>query len=160
LRTPNVSVLQLDPDRPDDFENAGGPFDTVLCVNVLEYAADPGMVIECAGRVLKPGGSMVVLTPQSPALYGSLDRTLGHRRRFSRTELQALLDKHGFAIKRIYQLNKIGTPGWWLYGKVLRRKHIGKLMLKIFDKTVWFWRWVEGLMPWPGLSLVVVANKE
>jgi len=160
LRTPNVSVLPLDPDRPDDFENAGGPFDTVLCVNVLEYAADPGMVIECAGRVLKPGGSMVVLTPQSPALYGSLDRTLGHRRRFSRTELQALLDKHGFAIKRIYQLNKIGTPGWWLYGKVLRRKHIGKLMLKIFDKTVWFWRWVEGLMPWPGLSLVVVANKE
>src|ERR1017187_1408673 len=48
LRTPNVSVLQLDPDRPEDFENAGGPFDTVLCVNVLEYAADPAKLIDSA----------------------------------------------------------------------------------------------------------------
>jgi hypothetical protein len=69
------------------------------------------------------------------------------------------LEKHGFAVQRIYQLNKIGTPGWWLYGKVLRRKHIGKVMLKIFDKTVWFWRRADGLMPWPGLSLVVVGTK-
>jgi glycosyltransferase involved in cell wall biosynthesis len=160
LRTPNVSVLQLDPDRPEDFENAGGPFDTVLCVNVLEYAADPGTVIESAARVLNPGGCIIVLAPQSPALFGSLDRTLGHRRRFSRGELRALLDKHDFAVHRIYQLNKIGTPGWWLYGKVLRRKHISKVMLKIFDKTVWFWRRVDSLMPWPGLSLIVVAKRE
>jgi glycosyltransferase involved in cell wall biosynthesis len=159
LRAPNVSVLQLDPDRPRDFESAGAPFDTVLCVNVLEYAADPGMVIESAAGILKPGGSLIVLTPQSPALFGSLDRTLGHRRRFSRVELRALLEKHGFAVQRMSQLNKIGTPGWWLYGKVLRRGHISKVMLKIFDKTVWFWRRVDGLMPWPGLSLVVVARK-
>src|SRR5580692_11200140 len=30
LRTPNVSIRQLDPDQPGDFANAGGPFDTVL----------------------------------------------------------------------------------------------------------------------------------
>jgi hypothetical protein len=71
-----------------------------------------------------------------------------------------LLEKHGFAVERMYQLNRIGTPGWWLYGKVLRRGRISKLMLKIFDKTVWFWRRVDGLMPWPGLSLIVVASKE
>src|ERR1700676_4624180 len=53
LRTPNVSVRQLDPDRREDFEKAGGPFDTVLCVNVLEYAADPGELIESAAMVLK-----------------------------------------------------------------------------------------------------------
>src|SRR5579872_7342207 len=46
LRTPNVSVRQLDPDRQEDFEKAGGPFDTVLGVNVLEYVADPGDLIE------------------------------------------------------------------------------------------------------------------
>ncbi len=50
LRTPNVSVLKLDPERPEDFAEAGGPFDTVLCVNVLEYAADPGALIESANR--------------------------------------------------------------------------------------------------------------
>src|ERR1700674_1751959 len=78
LRTPNVSVLKLDPERTEDFAEAGGPFDTVLCVNVLEYAADPEALIESANRVLKSGGSLVLLAPQGPALYGSLDRTLGH----------------------------------------------------------------------------------
>ncbi len=160
LRTPNVAVLQLDPDRPEDYEHAGGPFDTVLCVNVLEYVTDPGATITSAATVLKPGGSIIVLAPQGPELYGSLDTTLGHRRRFSKADLRTLLEQRGFAVQRIYQLNKIGTPGWWLSGRVLRRKHISKVMLKIFDKTVWFWRRVDGLLPWRGLSLIVVARKD
>ena len=160
LRTPNVSVLNLDPERPEDFEIAPGPFDTVLCVNVLEYVKDPAAVVESAWGVLKPGGSMIVLAPQGPALFGSLDKTLGHWRRFSKPELRALLEQRGFTVKRIYQLNKIGTPAWWLYGKLLRRKQINKLMLKLFDKTVWFWRRADGLLPWRGLTLAVVAARK
>jgi hypothetical protein len=38
-------------------------------------------------------------------------------------------------------------------------RNINKLVLKIFDKTVWIWRRLDGLMPWPGLSLIVVARK-
>ena len=159
LRTPNVSVLQLDPDRSEDFDNAGGPFDTVLCVNVLEYAADPGALIGSVSRILKPGGSMIILVPQGPGLFSSLDVKLGYKRRFSRAELQTLLEKHGLALEGLYQLNKIGTLGWWLFGKVLHRGRISKVMLKIFDKTVWFWRSVDRLLPWPGLSLVVTASK-
>jgi hypothetical protein len=116
-------------------------------------------VIASAAGILKAGGSIIILAPQSPALFGSLDQTLGHRRRFSRADLEALLDKHGFAVQQIYQLNKIGTAGWWLYGKVLRRGRISKVMLKLFDKTVWFWRLIDGALPWQGLSLVVVARK-
>jgi glycosyltransferase involved in cell wall biosynthesis len=160
LRTPNVSVLHLDPERPADFVEAGGPFDTILCVNVLEYAADPRALIESANRALKPGGSLILLAPQSPALYGSLDKTLGHLRRFSKSELSMILEKHGFRVQRIVSLNKISTPAWWLYGKVLRRGRISKVMLKIFDKTVWIWRRVDGLLPWRGLSLIAVATKE
>jgi SAM-dependent methyltransferase len=146
LRTPNVSVLQLDPDRPEDFENAGGPFDTVLCVNVLEYAADPAKLIESAGGILKPGGRIIVLVPQSPALFSSLDTKLGYQRRFSRR-----------GSGRCW--TNTDLRWWWLFGKVLRRGRISKVMLKIFDKTVWFWRRVDGLLPWPGLSLVIVARK-
>jgi SAM-dependent methyltransferase len=146
LRTPNVSVLQLDPDRPEDFENAGGPFDTVLCVNVLEYAADPAKLIESAGGILKPGGRIIVLVPQSPALFSSLDTKLGYQRRFSRR-----------GSGRCWKNTDLRW--WWLFGKVLRRGRISKVMLKIFDKTVWFWRRVDGLLPWPGLSLVIVAGK-
>src|SRR5579872_3870083 len=124
LRTPNVSVLKLDPDKPEDFRNAGGLFDTVLCLNVLEYVADPAEVLDSIAGVLKPTGSAIILAPQSRALYGSLDKTLGHRRRFSIEDLRLLLERRGFKVSRTYQLNKIGTPAWWLYGKILRRRHI------------------------------------
>ena len=36
LRTPNVTVCQLDPEDPADFERWTGQFETALCVNVLE----------------------------------------------------------------------------------------------------------------------------
>ena len=159
LRTPNVSVLKLDPERPSDFRNVDEAFDTVLCLNVLEYVADPEAVIELAAGLLKPEGSLVALAPQGQALFGSLDKTLGHRRRFSRAGLCASLEKRGFVVSQTYQLNKIGTPGWWLYGKILRRKRINKLMLKLFDKTVWIWRRIDALLPWRGLSLIVLAKK-
>jgi hypothetical protein len=29
----------------------------------------------------------------------------------------------------------------------------------LFDKTLWFWRWIESLLPWRGLSLIVIAVK-
>jgi glycosyltransferase involved in cell wall biosynthesis len=160
LRTPNVSVLKLDPGRPEDFLDAGGPFDTVLLVNVVEYVEDVGGLIASVGSVLRPGGSVIVLAPQGTALFGTLDRTLGHRQRFRKAELCGLLEKHGFEVRRTYQLNKIGTPGWWLFGKVLRRQRINKLTLKIFDKTVWIWRRLDAVLPWRGLSLIVVAAKD
>ena len=160
LRTPNVAVLQLDPECPSDYERAGGPFDTVLCINVLEYVKDPAVVIQAAAGVLKPGGSLVVLAPQSQALFGTLDQALGHRRRFSEAQLRALFEQHGLAVRDIRHLNKIATLGWWFYGRVLRMSRINKFMLKIFDKTVWIWRHLDGVVPLPGLSLVAVATKQ
>jgi SAM-dependent methyltransferase len=159
LRTPNVSVLQLDPECPDDYARAEGPFDTVLCVNVLEYVEDPASVIRSAAGVLNPGGSIIVLAPQSQALFGTLDQALGHRRRFSQAQLRALLEQNGLSVQSMQQLNKIGAVGWWLFGNLLRRKRISKVMLKIFDKTVWFWRHFDSVLPWPGLTLVAVATK-
>jgi SAM-dependent methyltransferase len=160
LRTPNVQVLALDPERAEDFQKAGGPFDTVLCVNVLEYLDHPEMAVRAAVDVLKPGGSMVVLAPQGPALYGTLDKTLGQRRRFSRAGLRAFLEQTGLRVKEMRQINKIGTPGWWLFGKVLRRDHLNKPVLKVFDKSIWIWRRIDPLLPWRGLSLIAVASKE
>jgi glycosyltransferase involved in cell wall biosynthesis len=156
LRTPNVRVQRIDPEEPADFD---GAFDTVLCLNVLEYVNDPRVTIESIRRCLNPGGTLVVLAPQHSSLYGALDRSMGHKRRFERQQLEQLLTAAGFQVQRAYSLNKIGTPPWWIYSKLLRRVHINKLTLKAFDKTVWLWRRIDGLLPWAGLSLVLVARK-
>jgi glycosyltransferase involved in cell wall biosynthesis/2-polyprenyl-3-methyl-5-hydroxy-6-metoxy-1,4-benzoquinol methylase len=160
LRTPSVSVCRLDPENPDDYKQWSDQFDTALCVNVLESAESPALVLQSLRGCVKAGGNLIVLVPQGPGLYGSLDRAMGHKHRFSSIQMQEMLTVAGFHVERLHQLNKIGTMSWWLYGKVLGRKRISKVALKLFDKTVWFWRRVDGLMPWRGLSLIAIARRD
>ncbi len=126
---------------------------------MLELVDDPQMVLALLGDCLAPKGNLIVLVPQGKGLFSPLDETLGHKRRFSEVELAQLLGATGFEIQKLYQVNKIGALSWWFFGKVLKRKRIHRVGLKLFDKTVWFWRRVDGLLPWSGLSLVAVAKR-
>jgi glycosyltransferase involved in cell wall biosynthesis len=159
LRTPNVQVARADPNNDADFEPWRNSFETALCLNILEFADNPVAVIRSLYSVLVPGGSMIVLVPQAPGLFGSIDQTLGHKRRFGRDEIRSLLEAEGFAVEQLSELNRVGKPAWWIYGKALGRTHISKITLKLFDKTVWLWRRVDALFPWTGLSLIMVARK-
>ena len=159
LRTPNVCVRKIDPECPGDFDGLAETFDTALCVNVLEYVADPAATLDNLRKTLKSGGRLIVLVPQSPGLYGTLDRTMGHQRRFSRGSALQLLKHTGFTIEQTKSLNKISALSWWLYSRVLGSSSINKFSLKLFDKTVWIWRRLDPLLPWRALSLILVARK-
>jgi SAM-dependent methyltransferase len=159
LRTPSVEIRELNPASGADYESLEDSFDTVLCVNVLEYLEEPDVTLAAARRCLKPGGRLLLLAPQGRSLFGSLDRTLGHKQRFSKADLRTMLEAAGFTLERSHHLNKIATPAWWVHSRLLRKRYIGKPMLKLFDKSVWFWKTVDPLLPWPGLTAVVVARK-
>jgi glycosyltransferase involved in cell wall biosynthesis len=159
LRTPNVAVQRLDPEMSDDLAGLENCFDTVLCLNVLERLPDPVSVLNGLRGTLKPGGVLVILAPNVPGLYGTLDRGLGHRLRYSRSSAQQLVEAAGFSMESAVSFNKVAALPWWAYSKILGSGNISKLVLKIFDKSVWLWRRLDVLMPWPGLSLLVVARK-
>ena len=159
LRTPNVSVMSLDPDDPHAFEALSQSTESALCLNVLEYAKNPAETLAGLRSTLLPGGVMLILVPQGKSLFCSVDETLGHKRRFDLSEIRDMLTSAGLAPVQVHQLNKAGRPAWWFYGKVLGRKQISKVTLKAFDKTVWLWKRIEGIFPWGGLSLIVVARR-
>jgi glycosyltransferase involved in cell wall biosynthesis len=159
LRTPNVAVQRLDPESPDGFAALESSFDTVLCINVLEQIEDPTGVVARLHSVLKPGGKLVVLVPNKPALFGTLDKTLGHKRRYDARPAKAFLESAGFEVQSNEHFNKAGAPPWWIYSRLLHSRRISKLTLKIFDKTVWVWRRLDWLLPWSGLTLMLVARK-
>ncbi len=159
LRTPNVCVRALDPGCTDDLARVDGKFDTLLCLNVLEYLDDPRCSLAALRENVKIGGRIIVLAPHGPGLMGRIDRTLGHRRRYSREELAALLQENGFRVERMRHFNKAGALAWWMFGNVFGRNSISKVTLKLFDKTVWWWRRVDPLLPWHGLSLVAIATR-
>lgn len=157
LRTPNVEVRETGIEDAGRFDTSE-PVDTVLCLNVLEYVDDPRVALATAFASLAPGGTLIVLVPAGSALYGSIDRSLGYRRRFDPNELAALLNSVGFQTVRSLPFNKIGTPPWWLYSR-MKRDRIHRLTLKIYDKTVWLWRRIDGVLPWRGLSSIVIAKR-
>lgn len=159
LHRPYLDVRKIDLADPADFAGLAGSYDTVVCLNVLEHVQDEAGALANMRTALAPGGRAVILVPQNPKLYGTLDEVLEHVRRYTRPSLEDALRKAGFEIERIYDFNRATTPGWWWNGKVLRRRHFGRVQLKLFNSTVWLLRRIDGLFPWHGVSLVAVARR-
>jgi len=159
LRTPHVEVRKLDPDSTSDFAELTEQFDTVLCLNVLEYQEHPEEIVRNATHSLQRGGKLLILVPQVPSLFGSLDRRLGHRRRFTVEQIRQLMEQAGLDAVETVQLNKIATPFWLISSRILLTRQPSKLSLKLFDKSVWLWKNLDWILPWRGLSLVAIGRK-
>jgi glycosyltransferase involved in cell wall biosynthesis len=159
LRTPNVTVCRIDPETPEDFEPWREQFESALCVNLLEVVDNPKAVLASLASCVKPGGAMIVLVPQGHWLFGTLDRGMGIKRRFSAAEMCEMLQALGFGVQKECQINKIGALGWWFSSRILGRGHISRPALKLWDKSVWLLRRIDGILPWRGLSVAVVARR-
>jgi SAM-dependent methyltransferase len=156
---PRVRVERVDAAQAGDFEALNGAIDSVVCLNVIEHVEDDRAVFQNLHDVLEPGGRAVVLVPQGRGLYGSLDEVLGHHRRYTRAELEAGMREAGFELERVFEFNRVTRPGWWVNGKVLRRRSFGRFQLAVFDRLVWLWKVLEGVLPWGGVSLIAVGRK-
>ncbi len=134
-------------------------FDTAISQNVVEHVDDaPGFLRNVFG-VLAPGGRAIVLVPQGGWLYGTLDKALGHRLRYSRKKLAALGREAGFELERMVLFNRAGVPAWWLNGKILRRRTFGLWQVKALNGLTPLFRLVDRWLPWPSLSLIAILRK-
>ena len=156
---PYLRVRHIDAGLSGDFTGLEEKFDTALMVNVLEHVPDEQVALHNLRSSLIPGGRAVILVPQHPALYGALDEALEHRERYTRKSLQEGLERAGFRVERIFDFNRFSVPGWWLNGKILRRKKFSRAQLKVLQITMPALRRMDGALPWGGLSLIAVATK-
>lgn len=156
---PYMDVCRVDLSRTDDFATLQQQYDTVIAINLLEHMADEGNALRNIRAALMPGGRALILVPQNPRLYGSLDAVLGHHRRYTPEQLRAALVAHGFTVEQLFDFNRITTPGWWLNGQVLQRRHFGRVQLRIVDHLAWLFRLLEPVLPWHGASLIAVAQR-
>jgi SAM-dependent methyltransferase len=75
---------------PDNSIGALGLFD------VIEHIEDPHLLLNEARRVLRPQGLLVITAPALSWLWSDIDDFSGHFRRYSRRDLDTLLDATGF----------------------------------------------------------------
>lgn len=83
-------------------------FDFIYSLNVLEHIDDDLDALSCWFGLLKPGGRILVYVPAFQLLYSSMDRKVGHFRRYKKNELIAKAKMAGFQIVYAKYVDSIG----------------------------------------------------
>jgi SAM-dependent methyltransferase len=135
--------------------------ESVVLSNVLEHIEDDHQAVRNFHEVLVPGGKLLVLVPALPALFGELDRSVGHYRRYTPSTLREALTRNGFLVESLEWMNLMAIPGWYVNGKLLRRRNIPGLQLRLFDQLMPYLARLESHVRLPvGMSLFAVARRQ
>jgi len=73
--------------------------------------------------------------------------------------LREVAEDAGFVVRDIFEFNRIGTPAWFLNGKILRRDTFGLFQIWMLDLLTPLFRRIDWLLPFPGLSLIAVLER-
>jgi SAM-dependent methyltransferase len=136
--------------------------DAVVSSNVLEHLADDVGCLRRLHEALRPGGALAVYVPARSELFGALDESVGHLRRYTRHTLRSRLEEAGFFVQWVRYGNLAGVLPWLVSGRLLRRRAIESQSLKLFD------RWIvpvssrlEALLRVPyGLNVAALARRQ
>jgi SAM-dependent methyltransferase len=110
--------------------------DTCVCLNVLEHIDDDRQALDNMASALDPGGVIILIVPAFEALYGAIDRNLGHYRRYRTGSLRRLAATAGLRVRKAHYMNSIGFFGWWANARILRREAQSEGQIEFFDRRV------------------------
>jgi glycosyltransferase involved in cell wall biosynthesis/phospholipid N-methyltransferase len=155
---PYLRVTYCDVTAAESFPKVDGGFDTVICLNVIEHVDDDRAALRNIRGVLGPGGRAIVLVPQGPGNFGTLDGVLGHKRRYTRETLAGLAESCGMKVAEMIPFNRTGSAAWFLNGKLLRRQKFGLGQILALNALTPLLRRVDALLPLPPLSLIAILE--
>lgn len=142
-----------------DLPSGDTGFDAAVCMNVLEHIPDDTAALRSFRERLAPGGRLLILVPAHPFLFGATDDAVDHQRRYSSSDLRSKLASAGFEIVELRHVNPIGTIGWLVSSRLLRRRLIPSGPLALYDRLVPVFRALDALRLPVGLSLWAVARR-
>jgi 2-polyprenyl-3-methyl-5-hydroxy-6-metoxy-1,4-benzoquinol methylase len=93
-----------------DVYSAPKPFDVITLLDVIEHTDDDLDILRRARSLLKDGGHVLITVPAYQWLWSVHDEVNHHRRRYTRTRLEDVVTKAGFAIEHMSYFNAILFP--------------------------------------------------
>ena len=148
----NCSTLDLEGER----------FDSVVYVNVMEHIEDHLGELRRGLSLLRPGGSLGLVIPAMPSLYGSLDLKSGHFRRYRRRRLIELVEAAGFEVVTVRHFDAAGVVPYWLSIRLGAMRALSPASARLFDTVlVPMSMAVDAVAPWLpfGKNLLVHARR-
>ena len=110
-------------------------FDVVLALDVLEHLDDDATALAEAGRLLKPGGTLVVTVPALPSLWGAQDVVSHHRRRYTKRTMRALFARAGLPAPALTYFNTLLLPPLAAVRWLARARGPSTAQLSDFEKN-------------------------
>ena len=156
---PHVQVGQFDLTSAAPAELRAQPFDTVVCLNVLEHIEDDHFALTQMRDVLAPGGTLALLVPAHQFLYGEFDRAVGHFRRYEKRALANRLAAAGFVVREMKFFSLLAALPWLINGRILKRGYLPAGQANLANKLVPLLRLEKLIGPPCGLSLIAIAQK-
>jgi SAM-dependent methyltransferase len=154
----NVQTGAFDLTREAPAEMRKEKFDSVVCLNVLEHIEDDRFALSQIGSVLSPGGTLALLVPAHPFLFGEFDRAVGHFRRYSRSQLKGLLEECGYKVQSLRFFSMAATLPWLINGRLLKRGFLPEGQTDLANRLVPFLKFERFIGPPFGLSLIAIAH--
>jgi SAM-dependent methyltransferase len=127
-------VARYDLDAEPSPVIAARRYDAIVAVNVIEHIRDDHALVRRLADLLKPGGKLAVYVPACPAVYGTLDKALGHHRRYTPDSLTALLAGAGLRVEPPRYMNILGLLGWTLNGRLFKRHQLSPRQIAVFER--------------------------
>jgi len=150
----------VDPNFEIKYSKLLGTYDSVFALNVVEHIKDDQLAISNAKKLLKPNGKLIILVPAFQSLYNSFDTALEHFRRYTKKSLNKLISSE-LDVSHSQYFNAFGMLGWFVSGKVLKKKTIPIKQMKIYDKLLFIAKTIDiCVFNQIGLSVISVGIKK
>jgi SAM-dependent methyltransferase len=152
-----VEKFDLTAKAPDAF--IADPFDSIVCLNVLEHIEDDLFALAQMRDSLASSGKLALLVPAHRLLYGAFDRAIGHFCRYEKHELAGKLEKTGFAVREMKFFSLVAALPWLINGRLLKRDYIPTGQANLANLLVPLLKLERLIGPPCGLSLIAIAQK-
>ena len=112
-------------------------FDFIYALNVLEHIKNDISSVKNWVRYLKPGGLILIYVPAFQVLFSSMDKKVGHFRRYRKSELESIAGHLNLSIVELKYADSLGFFISLVY-KFIGDKDggINPGALKIYDKFI------------------------
>jgi SAM-dependent methyltransferase len=135
-------------------------FDTIFYINVLEHIKEEYQELAFARATLKNDGYICIFVPALTWLYSNFDASIGHFRRYNKSQLMKLMNDTGFEVVRLLYLDFVGIIPWYILFVLLRKEPHGKLVSQYDKIVVPIMRTIGSLFNIPiGKNLLLVGRK-
>ncbi len=161
LANDHVSALRIDLGHTEDFSQLTLGIDSAIALNVLEHVQDDVLALKNVHKTLNPGGTFIVNVPAHMFLFNRIDKSLGHYRRYSKSEIMRKAALAGFKVRKVFYFNFPLMFGWYWNGNILKSEVFNEPATKIFNLMVPAIRIFEKYLLGKkmGAALIIVLEK-